>query len=123
MSRLIGKSVSDIQSDRINTALNFAEEYNVTVVLKGAGTVTAQSQKCIVNTTGNSGMSKGGSGDVLAGIVSSLSAQGYTPFEAASFGAYIHGMAGDFAAEKLGVQFMLPSDIINELSAVFKNLS
>ena len=52
-----------------------------------------------------------------------LQVLGYTPFEAASFGAYIHGMAGDFAAEKLGVQFMLPSDIINELSAVFKNLS
>ena len=122
MSRLASVSVAEVQADRINTALSFAEKYGVTVVLKGAGTVTAQKDGCIVNTTGNSGMSKGGSGDVLAGIIASLTAQGYDSMTAAALGAYIHGLSGDIAAEKIGVEAMLPSDLIKFLPDSFRCL-
>jgi len=123
MARLIGKEVSDVMSDRIETALDFAKRHDVTLVLKGAGTVIADSGSCIVNTNGNSGMSKGGSGDVLAGIIASLAAQGYSAKEASAMGVYIHGLAGDYAAEKYGCEAMLPTDTINELSSSFRSIN
>lgn len=122
MSRLTSLSVAEVQSDRIANALDFAEKYDVTVVLKGAGTVTAKKGGCIINTTGNSGMSKGGSGDVLAGIIASLTAQGYDSVTASALGVYIHGLSGDIAAEKLGAETMLPSDLIKFLPDSFRCL-
>ena len=122
MSRLTGKPISLVQCDRLQTALSFAKENGVTVVLKGAGTISADSKGCTVNCTGNSGMSCGGSGDVLAGIIASFAAQGYSPIEAASYGAYIHGKAGDFAADELGIEAMLPHDIIEFLPKAFKSI-
>jgi len=122
MSRLCGASTEAIQKNRIEYAMNFAEKYGVTLVLKGAGTVTANSEKCMVNITGNPGMSRGGSGDVLAGIIASLSAQGYSAFDACVYGTYIHGLAGDITAEKMGYEAMLPTDIINNLPASFMSI-
>ncbi|MBQ3915325.1 MAG: NAD(P)H-hydrate dehydratase, partial [Ruminococcus sp.] len=84
--------------------------------LVAAGKVTA------VNHTGNAGMSRGGSGDILAGIIGSVAAQGYDPFDAACAGVYIHGLAGDAAADKFGQEAMLPSDMINCLSDAFRIL-
>lgn len=123
MSRLIGADVSSVQSDRIKTALDFAKRYDITVVLKGAGTVIADSGSCLINTTGNSGMSKGGSGDVLAGMIASFAAQGYCVSDAAAMGVYLHGLAGDITAEKYGYEAMLPTDMINELSSSFRCLN
>jgi len=75
------------------------------------------------NTTGNAGMAKGGSGDVLLGIITSLLAQKYEPAQAAIFGVWLHGKAGDFAMQKSSVEAMLPTDLISELGSVFKFLS
>lgn len=122
MSRICGISTQAVQNNRIETAMAFAEKYNVTVVLKGAGTVIADSEQCMVNITGNPGMSRGGSGDVLAGIISSLVAQGYTTFNAGVYGAYIHGLAGDITASKMGYESMLPTDITNNLSEAFRSI-
>jgi len=122
MSRLCGTCTEGIQKNRIETAMNFAEKYGVTLVLKGAGTVTADSKRCTVNITGNAGMSRGGSGDVLAGIIASLSAQGYSAFDSCVYGVYIHGLAGDITAEKMGYESMIPTDIINNLSDSFRSI-
>lgn len=123
MARLSGKSVQEIGKDRIQTATEFANKYGVYVVLKGNGTVIAAPNKApIVNPTGNAGMATGGSGDVLAGIMAGLLAQDSDVLKAVSAAVYIHGMAGDVAAEKLSEISMLPSDIIEELPCVFKTL-
>ena len=120
MGRLLGVSARDVNADRENTARSFAARYGVVVVLKGAGTVIAAPDgKALINMTGNSGMATGGSGDVLAGICAALLAQGSAPFDCAAAAVYLHGLAGDFAAEKLGRTSMLPSDIIEELPKAF----
>ncbi len=116
MARLCGVSTVEIQSDRLEYAKTFAKEYNCTVVLKGAGTIIANPKEAFVSLTGNSGMSKGGSGDVLSGIIASLVAQGINP----AVGVYIHGKAGDNAAQKYSMQSMLPTDMIDELGRIFK---
>lgn len=115
MSRLTGKTVQQIQSDRIQTAVDFANEYNVTLVLKGANTVVASpyEKTPFVNTTGNAGMSKGGSGDLLAGVIAAFAAVGMSPEKASMLAVYIHGLAGDIAAEKYSMAGMTPVDVAN----------
>ncbi len=121
MSRLTGLPVSLIQADRIKTARTYADEKGVVLVLKGTNTVVASpdSEKVYINTSGNSGLAKGGSGDVLAGIITALVAQGFKIADAASIGVYIHGHCGDCAADRLSQTGMLPSDVIDELARVF----
>ena len=119
MSRLTGLSVSEIENNRIKAAADFAENYKATVILKGANTVVACSDgEIFINTTGNSGMASGGSGDVLSGIIVSLLAQGYSEKDAAVTAVYIHGLAGDFAAKRLTKRSMIASDIIEELKFI-----
>ena len=116
MSRLCGISVKEVESDRIGCAVSFAKKYGCTVVLKGANTVIASADgEVFFNTTGNAGMATGGSGDVLSGILGSLLAQGMEPLAAAKAAVYLHGLAGDKAAEKRSQHAMLPSDIIEQL--------
>lgn len=122
MAKLLGCTAVDINENRVSIASDFAKLYGVTVVLKGAGTVVADLVHTAVNETGNPGMSCGGSGDVLAGLIASLAAQGYSVFDSACFGTYIHGISGDLAATKLGQEFMLPRDIIDNLSDSIKSL-
>lgn len=151
MSILTGKSISDIQNSRVDTAEEFIREYkNCILVLKGAGTVTAASfsyslgtfsvkgneqftiadektfslkgrAEIFVNTSGNPGMSCGGSGDVLAGIIASDTAKikNSDAFDVA-VSVWIHGAAGDFAAQKYSERSMLPTDTIEMLSEVSK---
>ena len=120
MARLIGSDVNTVQNDRYNIARNFAGEYGVTVVLKGANTLIALPDgRVYVNMTGNSGMAKGGSGDVLAGMAASFMAQGLSAEAAAINAVYYHGLAGDKCAEKYSRRSMLPSDIISELKYIF----
>ncbi len=120
MARLMHSSVAEIQKDRINVAKRFAARFpNTVVVLKGAGTVIATAEHASVNTTGNSGMSKGGSGDVLAGIIAGLTAQHIPPEDAAKIGVFLHGLAGDCAAAECSRRAMLPSDIIRQLPLLF----
>ncbi|MBQ3566021.1 MAG: NAD(P)H-hydrate dehydratase [Oscillospiraceae bacterium] len=120
MGRLCNVPTGEIQSDRLQAALEFAKENNVTVVLKGAGTVIAGNNRVNVNTNGNPGMAKGGSGDVLAGIIASLKAQGISAYDSAVLGTFIHGLAGDEAASEMSMQSMTATDIIKKLSMVFK---
>ncbi|MBR4973537.1 MAG: NAD(P)H-hydrate dehydratase [Clostridia bacterium] len=116
MARLCNTTVDYVEQNRITVAKNFAEKYNCTVILKGANTITAfSSGKIFVNTCGNQGMATGGSGDVLAGVIVSLLAQGFDIQFAVNSAVYLHSHAGDKAALKRGIHAILPSDIIEEL--------
>ena len=120
-SRLSGLPVADIIDRQAEVAAEFSQANpDLVLVLKSHRTVIAQNGDLYLNTAGNSGMAKGGSGDVLAGIIASLAAQGASPLDAASMGVHIHALAGDTAAQKLGKTAMLPSDIIDCLSDVFR---
>lgn len=122
MARLLSCDNAMISDNRIVVAEKYAEKYGVTVVLKGAGTLIANKRVTAANHTGNPGMSVGGSGDVLAGIIGSLIAQGGSVYDSCCAGVYIHGLAGDAAADKLGMESMLPRDIIDCLSDSFRIL-
>ena len=119
--RLIGKSSDNFERNRMQR--DFSVKHQVYVILKGAHTaVTTPQGNCYFNTTGNPGMATGGSGDVLTGILLGLLAQGYTPLEASLAGVYIHGLAGDIAAENLGYEALVAGDIIDYLGEAFKFL-
>ncbi|MBO4494066.1 MAG: NAD(P)H-hydrate dehydratase [Ruminococcus sp.] len=119
MARLLNCGTDMIAENRLIAAEKFAEQYGITVVLKGAGTVVADSHSTAANHTGNAGMSVGGSGDVLAGMIGAAVAQGCGIFDGACAGVYMHGLAGDTAAKRLGMEAMLPRDIINSLPEAF----
>lgn len=120
MSRLLRISVDDVQKDRLAVAKRLATRFpNAVVVLKGQGTVIADAEHAMINTNGNSGMSKGGSGDVLAGIIAAFAAQNVEPEISAQIGVYLHGLAGDCAAAEFSRRAMLPSDLIRQLPLVF----
>ncbi len=121
-SRLSGLSVKVIQSDRIGAAKRFAAEYGAVVVLKGANTVVASPDgEVYVNLTGNAGLARGGSGDVLTGIIAGMLAQGIDPFKAAVCGVYCHARAADILLDRLPMESMLPTDVIAALAEVFRN--
>jgi len=110
-------------TDRIGISLSFAGEAGIYLVLKGVPTVAAVPEGHIfINTTGNPGMATAGAGDVLTGIIASLLGQGLNPAEASVLGVFMHGMAGDKAAEKTGEYSLIASDIINALPEVFMDL-
>lgn len=112
MSRLCGKSVREIMSSLEATATHFAVENDAICVLKDARTVVSDGKCLYVNTSGCSAMAKGGSGDVLTGVVAGLIAQGMKPLSAATLGVYIHGLAGEKAAKKRGEYGVIASDVI-----------
>ena len=122
LKRLIGGWKDDF--DRLDKSLNFAAKTNTYLLVKGAFTSIATPEGHLYfNPTGNPGMATGGSGDVLTGILTSLLAQGYTSQEAAILGTYVHGLAGDFAAERQGQIALIPSDIIRSLPRAFRVLA
>jgi len=116
MSRLTGLSVQHVQENRIKIACSFAKEYNIVTVLKGFRTVIAMPDgRVYINLTGNPGMATAGTGDVLTGIISGFIAQGVAVEDAALLGVYLHGLAGDIAAGKIGFHGLLATDIIEEI--------
>jgi NAD(P)H-hydrate epimerase len=120
-SRITGLTIEEIQNNRIGYAKQYANEWGVTVVLKGANTVTASPDgRVCVNMTGNAGLAKGGSGDVLSGIIGGFSAQGVAPFEAALLGTFLHGLCADKLAKNYAMAGIMPSDIIEALPFVMK---
>ena len=120
MARLTGKAIPEIQGSRLKTARDFAVSHGVTLVLKGSGTIIANSDgPLFLNTTGNPGMAKGGSGDVLAGMAASFAAQGIPTEKAAAAAVFLHGLAGDLCAKELTQSAMLPSDLIEYLPKAF----
>jgi NAD(P)H-hydrate epimerase len=119
--RLVGKSSNNFDQNRMQREFSF--RYQCFVVLKGAHTaITAPNGYCYFNTTGNPGMSTGGSGDVLTGIITGLMAQGYSSLESCLLGAFVHGRAGDLAAENLGYESLVAGDIIINLGKSFQSL-
>jgi len=107
---------------KINTSIDFCKRLNVNVLIKGHYSVLVTPSDIYINGTGNAGMGKAGAGDVLTGLLASLLAQGYTPEDAGILGMYIHGLAGDFARDKWGEDYMNATDIIHYLSAAFQSL-
>ena len=120
MARLTGLPAAALAADREGIALRYAKAWNAVVVLKGARTVVASPDgRVCVNPTGNPGLARGGSGDVLAGMLAALLACGLPAYEAAACAVYLHGAAADRAAAKRGEYGMLPHDILPELGALF----
>jgi NAD(P)H-hydrate epimerase len=120
MARLTGSDLGAVQEDRIGLALAKAEAWGATLVLKGARTVVAHpGAPAAVIPTGNPGMATGGTGDVLAGLIGALLAGGLDPFAAARAGAWVHGRAGDLAAQRLGQRGLLAGDLADAIGAVW----
>jgi len=116
--RLFGPAANDFE--RLQSAVKNSRQYNIIIILKGHYTFIALPDgKGYFNSTGNAGMAKGGSGDTLTGIISGISAQGYSPFESAIFSVYLHGLAGDFAAGTFSEPAMLASDLTESLGKAF----
>jgi NAD(P)H-hydrate epimerase len=121
MARLLKNSAGDIEKNRVETAISFAKDTGSYLVLKGAPAIVASPEgRAFINTTGNPGMATAGSGDVLTGIISSLLGQGLNPLNASTLGVYLHGRAGDMAAEDKGEHCLIASDIIAFLPDAFR---
>lgn len=120
-ARLTNNSIVWIQNHFVESAIDFARTYDVICVLKDFHTITANPYGLsYLNLTGNNGMATGGSGDVLSGIIGAFLAQGMKGMEASSLGVFVHGLAGDFARQKMGTHSMMASDIIDALKEVWK---
>lgn len=119
--RLFGKTTTD--AERIERALQMAQQYNIYIVLKGHHTLIATpDKKAYFNSTGNAGMATGGTGDVLTGILTGLLAQGYSSLDTCLLAVYLHGLAGDIAADKLSQNALIAGDIIDNLGYAFKQV-
>jgi NAD(P)H-hydrate epimerase len=121
-ARLTGSDTATVQAGRLERAAEFAAKQGGVVVLKGAGTVVTDGARAYVNTTGNPGMATGGSGDVLAGLLGALLAQKMPAFEAAVLGAWLHGLAGDLARDRVGEVSLIATDLLDLLPEAFRRL-
>lgn len=106
--------------DKVSDTVEMAKDLGVILVHKGSGTIVTDGKTTYKNTTGNPGMAVGGSGDVLAGIITALLGQKLQPLDAASSGVWLHGAAGDICAEEIGEYGMLPSDLLLALPRLLK---
>ncbi|MEC9010062.1 MAG: NAD(P)H-hydrate dehydratase [Planctomycetota bacterium] len=122
MARLMETDVLSVQADREGMAVDLASRSCAVVVLKGAGTVITDGVRVVINTTGNSGLATGGSGDVLTGLVAGLLARGMDPFAAAWLGVHLHGLAADLAVVQLGESGLIASDLPDWIPAAWIEL-
>ena len=123
MARLLGTSIPDVDAIRISVAQEFARNYGIYLVLKGARTIiAAPTGMAAINGSGNPGMSSGGMGDVLTGIITSLLGQGYSAWDACRLGVFIHGYAADLVAEEIGEIGICATDVQNNLPAAYNKL-
>lgn len=123
-ARLTGKTVAEVQADRIGTAAAFAgAATNRVVVLKGAQTVVTDGKRLYVNETGNPGMATGGAGDVLTGVIASMIGQKLPVFDAVCLAVYAHGLAGDIARDNNGETGLIAGDLVDSLADAFQHLS
>lgn len=121
MARLLSVSIPTVQKDRTGAVAECAQRSGCVSVLKGAGTLVCDGKRLYKNTTGNPGMATGGTGDVLSGVIGALIGQGLSAFDAACLGVFLHGVAGDLAAARLGVWSMMAGDLLNELPNAFNS--
>ena len=119
--RLFGEN--DSEFERRNSAIQKAKELNCVIVLKGHKTFITNGIQNFENTTGNSGLAKGGSGDALTGMITSFLAQGYTTLEAAKLGVYLHGLVADITLQTQSEESMLITDVIENIGLAFKHLN
>lgn len=112
-------AIDDTVSSRREAACTLSSAVGCTMVLKGRNTIVTDGHRLYMNETGNAGMATGGTGDVLTGVIAALIGQALSPFEAAILGVYLHGLAGDFAAEELGRLSMTAMDLIEYLPEAF----
>lgn len=123
MSRLINKDISEIKGNEIEIANEFIESYNVVLVMKASTSYILERGKAVcVNTTGDSSLAKGGTGDCLAGLITGLCAQSKDPYKAALIGPYIHGLAGTIAGQKLTKYSVLASDVLDNIPFALKEI-
>jgi NAD(P)H-hydrate epimerase len=123
MSRLTGLSISDINSNRYEIAIEWAKTWEHIVILKGANTIIASPEgKATVLPFSNPGLSTAGTGDVLAGAVAGMLSQGLNPYHAAVTGAYLHGLAGEICREEIGVAGMIAGDVAAYLAKALRQL-
>jgi len=120
LSRLLHVQTKEVTSCFLDTAKRISSESNLTYVLKDAATLTIKNAECVVNTTGNSGMATGGSGDILCGVIAALLAVGTEPFTAAAVGTWLHGAAGDSARKCVGEAPMIARDILRAIGGLFE---
>ncbi|MBL7707286.1 MAG: NAD(P)H-hydrate dehydratase [Taibaiella sp.] len=118
--RLFG--IHQNNDERIATAIEKARELHIIIVLKGPETAIISEEEILYNTTGNAGLAKGGSGDALTGVITSLLAQGYAPFTAACIGVYMHGLAADLSLKHQSMESVLITDIIDHFGKAFKKI-
>lgn len=118
-ARGVSRPIDNSAVSRREAACALVEAYGCTAVLKGRSTIVTNGKRLYLNETGNAGMATGGAGDVLTGILAALIGQGLEPFEAAILGIYLHGLAGDFAAEELGRCSMTATDLVEYLPEAF----
>ena len=121
-ARLIGQPKAPRSSERETLAKELASRLGVVVVLKGHHTVITDGTRLAINPTGNPGMATGGTGDVLTGIIAAILGQGLAPFDAARLGTYIHGLAGDLAAQVKGEVSLIASDLIEYLPMAWQEV-
>jgi len=117
-ARLVGQKLEG--DERAQAADRLAAQSQVVLVLKGHRTRVTDGRRVAINSTGNPGMATGGSGDVLTGLITALGCQGLDPFDAAHLGVYLHGLAGDLAAEELGQESLIASDLVGFLPEAFR---
>lgn len=123
MARLIGKTIIEVQADRVNIASKLACDSGAIVILKGSNTVVAAPDGRVgINPTGNAGMATAGMGDALSGMIASFIAQGIDPFIASCAGVYLHGQAGDLAAAEHGERGLITSDVIRCIGSAIKSI-
>ena len=120
MAKLLRCSREEVEANRQSKAMTMARAFDCTVVLKGQHTLITDGDKCIFNKTGNVGMATAGSGDVLSGIIGAFLSQGIKPFDAATWGVYHHGLAGNLAEKKTGKVSMIATDLIDFLPQALK---
>ena len=120
---MTSRSAASSSLERLEKAVEFAKKLEIIVILKGANTtIVLPTGKVFFNSTGNSGMATGGSGDVLTGIITGLVAQKYSPSEAAILGVYLHGLAGDMALKNNSQESLLAGDIIENICEAYSSL-
>jgi len=122
-ARIIDVPVEKVSANRLRSALEYKDMFaGGVLLLKGNPTIIAQGDKVYLNPTGNDGMATAGSGDVLSGLIGGFLAQGCSPLDSARLGAYIHGLAGDIAAERLTARAMIAGDIVLAISDAFAKI-
>lgn len=121
-SRMTGLPIDELEKNGEEVAIQFAQENDVVLLLKGADTIITDGKRLAHNTTGHNGLATGGTGDVLSGLIASLLAQGMEPFEAAQLGAHVHGLSAEMASADSSQRALIASDLPDFIGMAFRSL-